>query len=271
MSRRSATNARLLPLVAGGGIAVAWFLWGGVHDSPVPLRVYEPAPLYAESDIAASAPLLEAQEAAPDATPVPAVDDVDDRSFRDAAEQGARLFADRKFAAAARSLQGAAETGYPRAQYQLGFLFYHGFGVEKDVDRAAYWFRRAAEQGDLDGQNMLGTSYREGRGVEQDYDEALRWYHSAAEQGLWDAHYNLGFMYQQGYGVLKDMLAAASWYRRAAVQGHAMAQLALARLYEAGDGLTQDLNSAKAWYTRAAAQDNEYAQLALKRLLAAEQ
>jgi len=40
-----------------------------------------------------------------------------------------------------------AATGNDQAQYTLGYLFYHGLGVEKSESQAMNWIQRAAAQG----------------------------------------------------------------------------------------------------------------------------
>lgn len=45
-----------------------------------------------------------------------------------------------------------AEKGYPLAECQVGYFYYRGLGVEKDLAKALYWTQRAAEHGDRDGQ-----------------------------------------------------------------------------------------------------------------------
>ena len=44
-------------------------------------------------------------------------------------------------------LQKAAESGYAFNQFDLGLRYANGFGVEKDLAKAAEWLRKAAEQG----------------------------------------------------------------------------------------------------------------------------
>jgi len=56
-----------------------------------------------------------------------------------------------------------------------------GEGVEKDWEKAAYWFTKAAEQGDATAQNNLGVCYENGMGVERDRKKAVYWYTKAAE------------------------------------------------------------------------------------------
>lgn len=75
-----------------------------------------------------------------------------------------------------------AENGYPLAECQVGYFYYRGLGVGKDLAQAFYWTHRAAEHGDRDGQYNLATLYENGEGVEKDMDEAKRWYLLAAQQ-----------------------------------------------------------------------------------------
>lgn len=75
-----------------------------------------------------------------------------------------------------------AEQGYPLAECQVGYFYYDGLGVEKDLEKAVYWTRRAADHGDRDGQCNLAWFYEDGIGVERDMDKARYWYQKAALQ-----------------------------------------------------------------------------------------
>ena len=75
-----------------------------------------------------------------------------------------------------------AEQGYPLAECQIGYFYYGGLGVEKDLKKALYWTRRAAEHGDRDGQCNLAWFYEDAIGVEQDIEQAKHWYRLAALQ-----------------------------------------------------------------------------------------
>ena len=58
-----------------------------------------------------------------------------------------------------------AEQGYPLAECQVGYFYYDGLGVEKDLAKAVWWTRRAADHGDRDGQYNLAWFYEDGIGV----------------------------------------------------------------------------------------------------------
>ena len=95
-------------------------------------------------------------------------------------------------AAQIREWRAAADQGDADAQRELGFCYYNGNGVEKDLREAVRWFRKAADQGDALAQFFLGFCYYYGEGVPQDYREAVRWYRKAADQGDADAQRVLG-------------------------------------------------------------------------------
>lgn len=76
-----------------------------------------------------------------------------------------------------------AEQGYPLAECQIGYFYYDGLGVEKDLNKAVYWMRRAAEHDDRDGQFNLAWFHEDAVGVERDLEQAIFWYRKAALQG----------------------------------------------------------------------------------------
>jgi hypothetical protein len=125
-------------------------------------------------------------------------------------------------------------------------MYCFGNGVEKDLTKAAEWYRKAAEQGDADGQRRLGNMYKFGNGVEQDLTKAAEWYRKAAEQGNAEGQCLLGIMYEFGNGVEKDLTKAAEWYRKAAEQGDAEGQWRLGNMYYFGDGVEKEFLEAKA-------------------------
>lgn len=192
------------------------------------------------------------------------------------------------FAAALRLLKPLADRGNASAQYEIGWMYYCGWGVPKDDRQAAQWYRKAGDQGDADAQLNLGLMYQDGQGVPKNdaeatrwlrkaadrrvavaqfqigwmYDngqgvqqsnaEAMRWYRRAADQRVVAAQFNLGIMYATGQGVPKDYAEAARWYRKAADQGDATAQFNLGVMYRDGEGVPQDYDEAVQWFRKAA-------------------
>lgn len=75
-----------------------------------------------------------------------------------------------------------AEQGYPLAECQIGYFYYEGLGVDKDIEKAFFWTQRAAQHGDRDGQYNLAGFYENGEGTERDMEKAKFWYKQAALQ-----------------------------------------------------------------------------------------
>lgn len=126
-----------------------------------------------------------------------------------------------------------AKAGDPKAQNELGVMYYTGEAVSKnsagdvlenDPELAAGWFYRSAEQGYADAQFNLGLLYANGEGVELDASKAAELFKQAAEQGNVDAQNNLAAMYFTGEGVNRDVDKAIEWFEKAAKQGNAEAQ-----------------------------------------------
>jgi TPR repeat protein len=51
-----------------------------------------------------------------------------------------------------------AAAGNAEAQYALGYLFYHGLGVEKNERQAMHWVQRSASQGNRKALQALDQS-----------------------------------------------------------------------------------------------------------------
>lgn len=73
-----------------------------------------------------------------------------------------------------------------------------------------------AEQGDPKAQNVMGTYYESGNGVEKDYDRAIYWYTLAAEQRNSNAQYHLAVLYNK---IKDNPLKAYYWFEAARLCG----------------------------------------------------
>jgi hypothetical protein len=92
-----------------------------------------------------------------------------------------------------------------------------------------HWYRNAADQGSAAAEWMIGGLYFHGWGVIRDFTEAATWFRRAAEAGDPVAQWDLGMMYYQGYGVSKDFATARAWLQKAADRGYAPAKDMLAK------------------------------------------
>ncbi|MFM1891146.1 MAG: hypothetical protein RLZ44_223 [Pseudomonadota bacterium] len=130
------------------------------------------------------------------------------------------------------ALQKAAEAGDAAAQFDLGYAYYHGRGVARDLAASTHWFAAAARQGLPEAQFNLGNAYRHGRGVAADEAQAVRWWQAAADQGVANASHNLAVHYLQRQSSPAERELGLAWLRRAAAAGLPDAARALWRLDE---------------------------------------
>ena len=77
-----------------------------------------------------------------------------------------------------------AAQGNVRAQFLLGYIYYHAKGVAEDSVQAVMWWHKAAEQGHAEAQWELGNAYVRGQGVVRDIATGYAWYSVAADNGL---------------------------------------------------------------------------------------
>lgn len=180
-------------------------------------------------------------------------------------EKGEYAYHSKNYTEAASWYRKAADQGYARAQFDLGWMYQAGRGVDQNYAEAVRWYHKAADQGYARAQFNLAELYWNGLGVDQDYAEAVTWYRKAADQGDTDAQYWLGVMYDNGRGVNQDYAEAVSWYRKAADQGNARAQCNLGSMYYDGTGVGKDVSKAKELWEKAAAQGNSTAKSNLER------
>jgi TPR repeat protein len=101
----------------------------------------------------------------------------------------------------------------------------YGKGIEKDLIRAAKYYRLAAELNKPSAENSFGICLERGIGVDSNLFLAARYYKRSAEHGNPAGANNLGFCLEHGRGVKQDFEAAAECYKFARDHGHSEADL----------------------------------------------
>ena len=101
-------------------------------------------------------------------------------------------------------------------QYQIGWRYQNGIGVQLNIRTAMEWYLKAGEQGNEKAQKELGFIYD----MNDMYEEAFVWYQKAAAQGNVFAQNCLGTMYELGRGVSQNIQKAIEWHQKAANQGN---------------------------------------------------
>ncbi|KAI8339962.1 hypothetical protein BC941DRAFT_419031 [Chlamydoabsidia padenii] len=204
---------------------------------------------------------------------------------------GILLVDEQQFDTGLKWLHDAAKMKNTRALIKLGTMHEHGQGVDKDEDKALFYYKTACEQQDPLAHYLLGLHYRLGTlGLTQHYIQAGKHFTRSARSGFAPAQRLLGLMYMQG------MLAAASattlpetttmnnnnddqrkaektallWFRRAASQGDVRSLGLVGACYQYGRGVTTNHDVALEYYRKAARLASPFqgvAQLALALLL----
>jgi len=171
-------------------------------------------------------------------------------------------------------LQKKAEAGDSSSADALGRAYEDGSGVQKNLEKAAFWYRKAADQGNAKAQNSLGVLYWTGDGVEKDKKEAVSWFRKSARQGDGSGMFNLGMAYYNGEGVNTDDSLAYGWFMLSSEAGsragkdaaarsqsehpHMFAEacLRVGQMFEKGEDLPKNIDSAALWYGKAQALDS---------------
>jgi TPR repeat protein len=165
------------------------------------------------------------------------------------------------------SLQYAAESGHPVAQWKLGRMYADGNGVTQDNLRAFEYFSRIANAHAEDSPSApqaaivanafvaLGRYYLDGipnSKVKADAERAREMFSYAASYfGNADAQYDLARLYLKGVGTPRDPRYGARWLGLAAQKGQHEAQAVLGQMLFNGDQLPKQAARGLMWLTLA--------------------
>jgi TPR repeat protein len=96
-------------------------------------------------------------------------------------EEGQQAYIAGEYDKAIAEFKPLAEKGDAKAQYFMGFLYHHGYGMKRDEVEASKWFLMGANQGEWQSQYYLGVIYEKGAvGLKQDLAAAHMWLSLAA-------------------------------------------------------------------------------------------
>jgi TPR repeat protein len=148
----------------------------------------------------------------------------------------------------------------PAKLYNRSLDLLEGRGVVKDEKRSFELNAKAAASGDRDAVLAMGWYYFNGVGVDRDLGEARRWYRKSARQKQPGAMFSLGAISCEE-GKFEE---AMQWFESAAKEGHARSIYWIAKLYWRGLGVGRDRRRANALLEQAAAHRVPEAKRALR-------
>ncbi|MEO1141121.1 MAG: peptidoglycan-binding protein, partial [Pseudomonadota bacterium] len=149
----------------------------------------------------------------------------------------------------------AVAGGDATAMFQIGRHFTDGIGVEKDLAKAAEWYKKSADLGFVPAQYIIGNFNEKGVGLPSDPKKAAEWYEKAASSGHVVAMHNLAVL-NASPNVLApepNMENAYKWFARAAEYGVRDSQVNSGIFLAKGIGTKPDLVEAYKWFAIAAA------------------
>ncbi|MDZ4149269.1 MAG: tetratricopeptide repeat protein [Flavobacteriaceae bacterium] len=173
-------------------------------------------------------------------------------------EQAKKLIETQEFEKAVPILKQAAELGNAESQYNLGYCYRAGFGIDQNTEKGIYWFSKSADQGFNDGLYQMMMAYGNGDGVEQNYNKAYEYGLKCAENGDGTCMWNVINSYYYGIGVEKNMDKMLEWATRLGKlenpenltkSGYITSvRLQLAQMYKEGKDLEKDLYKSYQWF-----------------------
>ena len=113
-----------------------------------------------------------------------------------------------------------AKNGNSTAQSALSYLYFNGYGIQKDTDKGILWLKKSAHNMNSKAQYDLAMIYVLGQNTKINKSLAFSWLDSASDLGNKDAQYNLALMYYQGDSIKIDVKKSAELLESAAIKGH---------------------------------------------------
>ena len=158
----------------------------------------------------------------------------------------------------------AVNVGDGESIVDLGLAYENGWGVDKDVKKAAELYQKALAKGVKSAGSRLeelkpevqyqrGVACMEGSVTPRNFTLAREWFEKAAEQGHVDATCRLAELLQYGLGGKVDVKRAISLYEQADAGGSASAAVDLGFIYFQGRKAKEDFDKARVYYERACA------------------
>ena len=96
------------------------------------------------------------------------------------------------------------------ACYELGYMYHNGYGIEKNLEQAKYYYKSGALLGDNNAAWRIGLIYKD----EMEYAEAFKFLLKSADGGHGMAMYELAQLYENGLGTSYNKDKAIEWYQK---------------------------------------------------------
>lgn len=172
-----------------------------------------------------------------------------------------------------RQLISAHQSGDKRATYELGFCYYYGIGVERDLKTAIEYYEASANAGCEDAMIELANCYLRGIGTCKRVDKAIDLLEKCADRDNAYACYLLGDIYTYGPDLdgfyVNDVATkkAKRYYEKSARLGYTEAEYQYGyECYADSNGADRKFQLAKELLQKSASKGHKRAQYELGRL-----
>lgn len=108
-------------------------------------------------------------------------------------------------------LEFGFESGIVGSLFQYGYIYENGIAVEKDLEKAYYYYKNAADKGYVKAIVKIASWYKLGLFLQQDINESIKLYSKAAEYNDVEAIKSLIEIYELGIGNSKSDLKAVGY------------------------------------------------------------
>ena len=100
-----------------------------------------------------------------------------------------------------------ATQGVTVSQYNTGVNYYLGRGINRDLEKAVYWYQMASEEGHSKAPFNIGIIYANGEVTDKDLTLALEYFLLSAERGNKEAQNFIKLLKRHDGSSLEESLA----------------------------------------------------------------
>ncbi len=133
--------------------------------------------------------------------------------FEEKSNEAFKAAIDKNYSQALKLAEEAVKIKETACAYMvLSELYYNGWGIKKDLQKAFYYNKLAAEKDSDQAQKLLAISYLKGEGVEKNPREAFKWFEILAQKNNANGQTYLAYLYSSGTGIEKNLTLSYMWF-----------------------------------------------------------
>jgi TPR repeat protein len=173
-------------------------------------------------------------------------------------KQSKKFIQSQEFDMAVPLLKQAADSGIAEAQYNFGVTLEYGYGIEKNLDSAFYWYLKSADRGWNDGLYKMMMAHANGIGAKKSNEKAFEYALACAGNNDITCMFNVVGAYKDGLGTSPDSTKMVEWAIKIGKLESpenlmksgkiTSARLNLAHMYRDGRNVQKSLAESYSWF-----------------------